>query len=84
MIEYKLNGAELFFKKQLEKQGYKFMEKDGEKPVIIAEPLSEEMKEILGITPDFGKKAIEDFKNSRYPYFVDTNGVLFTNWCGYL
>ena len=84
MAEYKLNEAELFFKKELEEEGYKFIEKDGEKPVIIAEPLSNEVKKMLGISPESTKRLLERFKNSPYPYFLDTNGRLITNWMGYL
>lgn len=84
MTKYKLNKAELFYKKQLEKKGYKFIEKDGEKPIIIAEPLSNEAKETLGISPENTKRLLERFKNSPYPYFLDTNGMLITNWMGYL
>lgn len=35
MAKYKLTEAELYFKKQLEEKGYKFIEKDGEKTSYI-------------------------------------------------
>ena len=51
MAKYELTEAELYFKKQLEEKGYKFIEKDGEKPVIVAEPFSKDDIELFGLTP---------------------------------
>lgn len=84
MTKYKLTEAELYFKKQLEEKGYKFIEKDGEKPIIIAEPFSKDDIELFGLTAEKKEKILNGFKNSSYPYFTDTNGLIITNWLGYV
>ena len=84
MAKYELTEAKLYFKKQLEDKGYKFIEKDGEKPVIVAEPFSKDDIELFGLTPKKKQKILDNFKNSSFPYFVDTNGIIITNWNGYI
>ena len=83
MAKYKLTEAELYFKKQLEDKGYNFIEKDGEKPVIIAESFSKDDIELFGITPENTKKIVDKVKKHSCAFFVDTNGMVLTNWLGY-
>ena len=83
MAKYELTEAELYFKKQLEEKGYKFIEKDGEKPVIVAEQFSKDDIELFGITPENTQKIVDKLKNHSCAFFVDTNGMVLTNWLGY-
>ena len=83
MAKYELTEAELYFKKQLEEKGYKFIEKDGEKPVIVAEPFSKDDIELFGITLENTQKIVDKLKNHSCAFFVDTNGMVLTNWLGY-
>lgn len=84
MPKYELSDAELFFKEQLEKNGYKFIEKDGEKPVIIAEPLSSGLVDLIGNTTQDKKcKEINDLKMHSVPFFSDLNGNIYANWFPY-
>ena len=84
MAKYELTEAELYFKKQLEEKGYKFIEKDGEKPIIYAKVLSNHMKNILGIiSQEKLNNKLELLNTHSVPFFLDSNGNIYSNWFPY-